>query len=313
MSPEQMRGQPIDHRVDVYSMGITLYEVLSGVRPFDAGSYGDLLLKVAEAQPPPLARLVPDLPSGLIDVVSRAMSYDREARFSSMMKLASALEPYIERGGSLLPTSPASWGGQSGDTPWASETSALSESVGSRALAMPPKSRTRWVVLGIGVLVGAVLLALFLSQGPRDQAGNANRDGTMPDGSTATTAVNGVLAAPPIAGAGSGVGPVHGHSQGHGQDSAEPHQLEPAGSQPPPTAATGDELVPLPAAVPSERPLTRRLRSARSVPAESEPEPARAAPGSRPERTNDSERQSNPSSRTRPRNRAPATMDRSDF
>jgi eukaryotic-like serine/threonine-protein kinase len=94
MSPEQMRGQPIDTRVDVYSMGITLYEVLSGIRPYSADSYGDLLLKIAEAAPTALDVLVPELPAGLSDVVGRAMAYDRSERFPSMQALMEALAPY---------------------------------------------------------------------------------------------------------------------------------------------------------------------------------------------------------------------------
>jgi serine/threonine protein kinase len=94
MAPEQMRGQLIDTRVDVYSMGVTMYEVLAGMRPYHAESYGDLLLKIAGSLPTSLLELVPDLPEGLAEVIGRAMAYDRASRFASMQAFMHALMPF---------------------------------------------------------------------------------------------------------------------------------------------------------------------------------------------------------------------------
>ena len=94
MAPEQMRGQHIDQRVDIYALGVTLYEVLSGRRPFDANSYPELVLKIVGDPVVPLDRLVPGLPRGLSSVVARAMARDPADRFANVHALLSALAPF---------------------------------------------------------------------------------------------------------------------------------------------------------------------------------------------------------------------------
>jgi hypothetical protein len=94
MAPEQLRSEPCDHRVDVYALGVTLYELLSGKRPFEAVSYPDLVLKIVNGSATPLQALVPELSPGLSAVVARAMHHDPDARFSSVEDFMRALEPY---------------------------------------------------------------------------------------------------------------------------------------------------------------------------------------------------------------------------
>jgi eukaryotic-like serine/threonine-protein kinase len=94
MSPEQVRGmRDLDHRVDVYAMGVVLYELLSGQPPFDAGSYSALMVEIATSTPPPLHTLC-ELDPEVERIVERAMARDREERFPDMESLAVALEPY---------------------------------------------------------------------------------------------------------------------------------------------------------------------------------------------------------------------------
>jgi serine/threonine-protein kinase len=94
MAPEQMRGLPVDRRVDVYALGVTLYELFSGERPFFANAYADLVLQVCAATPTRLEAHVPDLPPRLAPIVRRAMARDPNARFASVRELADALAPY---------------------------------------------------------------------------------------------------------------------------------------------------------------------------------------------------------------------------
>jgi eukaryotic-like serine/threonine-protein kinase len=93
MSPEQARGdRDIDLRTDVYSMGVILYETITGRLPFEAERMGDLIRKItSDERPPTVAELRPDLPPDLSAVVARAMAPDREARFSDARQMRYAL------------------------------------------------------------------------------------------------------------------------------------------------------------------------------------------------------------------------------
>ncbi len=91
MSPEQVRGDTVDARSDVYSFGVTLYQMLTGRRPFQGESaYSVLTAQLNEAPVPPL-QLNPTLPPALNEVVLRAMSKAPEARFQSAEEFRQAL------------------------------------------------------------------------------------------------------------------------------------------------------------------------------------------------------------------------------
>ena len=92
MSPEQARGlRDVDRRTDVYSMGVILYEMITGVRPFDEENVGDILVKVISGEHPTLGSVRPDMPKALTDVIERAMATDREARFPDAREMRNAL------------------------------------------------------------------------------------------------------------------------------------------------------------------------------------------------------------------------------
>lgn len=95
MSPEQIRGQrDIDERTDVYSMGVILYECMSGRVPFGGETYGAVAIAVATAPIIPLGDLRPGLPPGLDAVILKAMHRDRDARYASVDALIEALKPF---------------------------------------------------------------------------------------------------------------------------------------------------------------------------------------------------------------------------
>ena len=100
--PEQARGEAPDLRSDLYSLGVLLYELLAGARPFDSGEMLLLLYSILNDPPPPLADARPELPPGLVAIVERALAKDPEDRFRSAAGFAEALAPYAH--GSLEPT-----------------------------------------------------------------------------------------------------------------------------------------------------------------------------------------------------------------
>ena len=91
MSPEQVRGEHVDARSDVFSLGCLFYELLAGQKPFDADSLHSVLYKVMQAEPTPLATAVPDLPPALIQVVEKALARSPADRFQDAAELRTFL------------------------------------------------------------------------------------------------------------------------------------------------------------------------------------------------------------------------------
>ncbi len=81
MSPEQIRGEPIDPRSDIYSLGLVFYFMLTGVEPFAAERADTVLMKQLTEMPPPLTRWVPNIPPEINDLVMRMIAKDKADRF----------------------------------------------------------------------------------------------------------------------------------------------------------------------------------------------------------------------------------------
>jgi serine/threonine-protein kinase len=96
MSPEQVRGEGVDHRSDIWALGVILYRFLSGAAPFGGKGRGisGALTSIVMDSPQPLAQLVPDVPAGLDAVVLRCLEKTAEARPASAAELAARLAPF---------------------------------------------------------------------------------------------------------------------------------------------------------------------------------------------------------------------------
>jgi serine/threonine-protein kinase len=96
MSPEQCQGKELDHRSDIYSIGILLYEMLSGVVPFDAESTLEVVYNQLHQPPRPLTELSPHVPAALARVVLRALEKEPGKRQSSALQLSDELKLAVE-------------------------------------------------------------------------------------------------------------------------------------------------------------------------------------------------------------------------
>jgi serine/threonine protein kinase/pimeloyl-ACP methyl ester carboxylesterase len=102
MAPEQLRGEPGDERSDLFAVGVVLYEMVAGRRPFGGVSEADVIAAILQQSPEPVARLAPGLARGLDAVVARCLEKDPEARYQS----AAALRGDLVALGSGVPSSP---------------------------------------------------------------------------------------------------------------------------------------------------------------------------------------------------------------
>ena len=107
MSPEQSSGAAIDHRTDIFSLGIVLYEMLTGARLFQGDSLPQVLHNVATFVPPPPSRLKPEVSSLLDLVVMRALAKKPEERYGSAWEMVDDLHNCLQE---LVPSVPASRG-----------------------------------------------------------------------------------------------------------------------------------------------------------------------------------------------------------
>jgi tRNA A-37 threonylcarbamoyl transferase component Bud32 len=92
ISPEQLQGQPVSSRADVFSLGVLLYVLLAGREPFARGELASVMKSIVRDEPPPPSRIKPDLSAGYDVVTARAMAKRPEDRYQSCAEMASALE-----------------------------------------------------------------------------------------------------------------------------------------------------------------------------------------------------------------------------
>jgi Tol biopolymer transport system component len=92
MSPEQVSGQPVDQRTDIFSLGVILYEMVSGHRPFQGRSSAELASAILRDTPPALTGLRSDLPAGLARLIERCLAKEPAARFQAAREVRAALD-----------------------------------------------------------------------------------------------------------------------------------------------------------------------------------------------------------------------------
>ncbi len=98
MSPEQAKGQPVDRRADIYSMGCIAYEMLTGQPPFHGGKVFDVLTRHVEENPRPLHELAPETPAWLERAIMRCLAKRADDRYITVYRLVEALRQGTDSG-----------------------------------------------------------------------------------------------------------------------------------------------------------------------------------------------------------------------
>jgi serine/threonine protein kinase len=95
MSPEQVRGESVDARSDLFSLGSTMYAMCTGRSPFRSDSTYGVMHRIGQDEPPSISEINPDIPGWLCNIVRKLMSKRRDDRFDSADELAVLLEKYL--------------------------------------------------------------------------------------------------------------------------------------------------------------------------------------------------------------------------
>src|SRR5262249_55194916 len=150
MSPEQARGQKVDHRTDIFSLGVMLYEMLAGRRPFEGATASDVMAAVLTNEPVPLVEIAPEVPVTLWRVVRRGLEKEPERRFQSAGDLAFALAEFNALSGATQ--------GAEGAGVTQTQTRAAAPT-----LRHPGKRSARWIMatLATSLMLAAIVLAIF--------------------------------------------------------------------------------------------------------------------------------------------------------
>ncbi len=180
MSPEQARGETsLDGRSDVWSIGVVLYELISGARPYRAANANALIAKIIYEQPMPLDVAAPELPRELVDVVMGAVQPDLTKRYPTMQAFLDAVRPLAgEARVTPAPTSLTSIPAPQPSAPLPETTATRTPPAREETLApltmAAPSRRRRWAIPVAFVGMSAVAVAVGLlaaSHAPSTQAG----------------------------------------------------------------------------------------------------------------------------------------------
>jgi serine/threonine protein kinase len=191
MAPEQIwNSKDIDHRADIYAVGVMLYEMVSGRLPFDAGSTAELLVKACTTDPIPLRDLHLPLPPLLVAAVDRAMTRDLDRRFATARDFADALRdagapvslvtvpqpvvqvPDVRFAAPVAPPGPA-------PTTWG--MAPPPSLIGTQPMPPPPRSSRRTLIIVLIAVLATMTLTCLLaiawySLGEGTEGPSASRD-----------------------------------------------------------------------------------------------------------------------------------------
>jgi tRNA A-37 threonylcarbamoyl transferase component Bud32 len=177
MAPEQVFGErDLDHRADIWALGVVVYECLAGARPTDGDNVGQVLKHVVAKPFVPLARQVDGLPEGVSRLVERMLMRERSHRPADLHEVLAVLEPFATAPGAPF-GAPAVHFAQAGDAAVA-ETVPVERRPGEAEALLPPRDRvapspppTRWrphrgILLGLAAALMLLGLGLVRARRP---------------------------------------------------------------------------------------------------------------------------------------------------
>jgi serine/threonine-protein kinase len=95
MSPEQVTGAPVDPRTDLFSLGVLLYEALSGARPFQGRTAGEVFARIRDGKYTPLHKVAPHVPKPLVRIIHRCLEVKPERRFPDAAAMRRELDVFL--------------------------------------------------------------------------------------------------------------------------------------------------------------------------------------------------------------------------
>ena len=221
MSPEQIQGHEIDGRSDLFSLGVVLYELLTGLRPFEGESISTIIYKVLYEDPRPPAACNPVLPPDLNVVLARALAKDPARRYATGADLVTALQKALSDLPAEALARPLPGGARPGTAGAAPATLRRERGPGGRPVrpnggkggrggALPVSSQPRATMLAhhpgkiaAVMLLGVLAVVLFPRLANRlDHSGRGGPDRPLPGGLNLSAAVIGAAPAVPVAPAG---------------------------------------------------------------------------------------------------------------
>jgi len=166
MSPEQARGLKVDTRADIWSCGVMLYEMLAGQTPFTGGSAAEVVARILEREPPPLARYVRNAPPELQRIISKTLTKDRDQRYQTIKDMLldlKALKQEMEFAAKLERLSLPLEGAGSYRTGGAAvESGDASKSIAAESISTRPVSSAEYIFTEIKQHKRSVLVAISL-------------------------------------------------------------------------------------------------------------------------------------------------------